>query len=277
VDGYGIEGAIEWALGTLQAAPVVQIGTPSPVTNDLTASAASAKLQLVIDEAINGAFAYAGDLNGPAPHVGIRAPAGLGKTSKTLKILAAVAAGRTVYYYVPTHKLAEEGVAQASALGIPAMHLKGRGAPGDPAALCQKADIAAEVQRAGLPVWESLCKSRGLYGGQCEHFTTCEYAEQFDGRAEGKVIFLAHEYLTLGVGKLPKADLVIIDESFYRVALRHRTLPLDRITRELPVSDEIDERDRVEHRRRLIPLSQVSLACGCFAPHNAAWPGDMPP
>jgi hypothetical protein len=28
---------------------------------------------------------------------------------------------------------------------------------------------------------------------------------------------------------------------------------------------------------RLIPLSQVSLACGCFAPHNAAWPGDMPP
>jgi hypothetical protein len=28
---------------------------------------------------------------------------------------------------------------------------------------------------------------------------------------------------------------------------------------------------------RLIPLSQVSLACGYIAPHNAAWPGDTPP
>jgi hypothetical protein len=28
---------------------------------------------------------------------------------------------------------------------------------------------------------------------------------------------------------------------------------------------------------RLIPLSQVSLACGWLAPHDAAWPGDTPP
>ena len=179
------------------------------------------------------------------PRVGIRAPAGLGKTSQTLQALAELAAGRTTRFLVPTHKLAGEVVELAKAKGIDAVSIHGRGSPGDPAALCRKADIAQEVHRAGLPVWESLCMGRGKHGGQCELFRVCPYVQQFED-LEGKLIVMAHQHMTTETARLPKPDLVIVDERFYTVAVWQAELPAERLDRPLPADANVD---RKEHQR----------------------------
>jgi hypothetical protein len=62
----------------------------------------------------------------------------------------------------------------------------------------------------------------------------------------------------------------------FREALEKDARELTRLGNDLQIRHSETDREPVSERR-LIPLSQVSLACGWFAPHNGAWPGDMPP
>lgn len=245
VAGYNLSGLVHWVLGTLDEEPEPE---PEPVPEELpTADEASAALDTAIRAFVNEALEYLPEPGKPTPHHGIKAVAGLGKTSRVLRILAEIATGRTVWYFVPTHDLAAEVAEQARALGIPAVVLKGRsradGSGEEGAKMCRKHDVAEAVAAAGLEVWRSLCEDKNLIGSglehQCEHFRHCRYVRQFNG-IEGKLVILSHDYLTLPKKRLGEPAMMIIDERFYGAVIRGGSFPANRIDRELPPHPEID-------------------------------------
>ena len=64
----------------------------------------------------------------------------------------------------------------------------------------------------------------------CEYFHGCAYVRQFDN-LEGKLVVLAHEYLTLPKTLIAKPALVVVDERFHTTLIRTPTsLPLERVT-----------------------------------------------
>ena len=83
----------------------------------------------------------------------------------------------------------------------------------------------------GRNVWESLCRKEDDFGNvtTCEYFHGCPYVSQFDG-LEGKLIVLAHEYLTLPKTLIAKPALVVVDERFHTTLIRTASLPLERVT-----------------------------------------------
>ena len=156
-----------------------------------------------------------------------------------------MAQGRTVHYYAPTLELAAEVVAKARALGLDAVLIRGREAnKKDPIrwpALCLKDDVAATLGRIGRNVWESLCRKEDDFGNvtKCQYFDGCAYVRQFD-KLEGKLIVLAHEYLTLPKNLIAKPALVVVDERFHTTLIRPASLPLERVTTQRRATPGID-------------------------------------
>jgi hypothetical protein len=200
---------------------------------------ASASLRLAVVQWVEQELAYDG--KGEAPRDAIAGAVGLGKTTVTLQVLAQMAQGKTVHYYAPTLELGEEVVTKARRLGLDAHLIRGREANRkDPTrwpALCLKDDVAASLGRVGRNIWESLCFRKDDLGNvtKCQYFHGCGYVDQFDD-LEGKLIVLAHEYLTLPKALIANPDLVIVDERFHGPLIRPQPLPLERITaqRSLP-------------------------------------------
>ena len=174
------------------------------------------------------------DGKGDPPREAIAATAGLGKTDVTLRALADLAKDKTVHFYAPTLKLGAEVVANAQAIGLDAVLIGAVENQGDPdrwPALCQKVDVAAILARTGRNVWSSLCRKMDESGNdtRCEFFDGCPYVAQFKG-LEGKLIVLAHEWLSLPKSLLPNSVAVIIDERFHTSLTRTADLPFSRIT-----------------------------------------------
>jgi hypothetical protein len=171
-----------------------------------------------------------------ARQVGVQAAAGIGKSRAVLNALEAhpQALGRHIDILVPQHRLADELAREAAGGLLRVQVIRGREKKlADGSTLCAKADEAGKVARAGFSVWDHMCRRVDPETGQeevCEHFATCPYVAQFDD-PEPAVRIMAHESMFLPRnGNMPKAQAVVIDESFHAKAERQTNFALDRLT-----------------------------------------------
>jgi hypothetical protein len=178
------------------------------------------------------------------PALAIKATAGLGKTSKLIARLIkhnALELG-DIHYFVPTHNLSNQLITDLDeALDVEGKSFRLRKTQliagrdktdeyGRP--LCEKATLAKEVAKLGLPVSSTLCKSGNK---TCQFFDSCGYQRQFgDKKAEeaaeaevpdfnkvfSEVKVMAHNHLFLNTkGRMRKPKLVIIDEAFWQTGI----------------------------------------------------------
>ena len=258
VRGYGLKSLVRWWLGkapSIEAiAAEVEVEAeelPSPAE---AAGALDAALRAFVTEGLE----YLPEPGRPVPHHGIKAVAGLGKTSQLLRILAEVAAGHTVWYVVPTHALGEEVAEQSRALGMPSIVIKGRSRPdgsGDPDRhMCRKSDVAEAVAGAGLDVWRTMCEDKQLKHAhgvpyQCEYFSKCRYVKQF-ADTDGKIVIMSHNYLTLPKVRLAHPSLIVVDERLHPAVIRGKSFPADRLDRPLDPHPEIDRTRHAETAKK---------------------------
>lgn len=151
----------------------------------------------------------------------LKAPAGLGKTRLYAAIIARDAGVKIWEVYCATIALAEElrVAIQAENPRVRVQLILGRTQelrPGIP--LCQRAALAEEVSKAGLPVFQSICRQNAGPGQppiKCPHYDKCHYIQQF-GRAD--VYIYTHAHLQRERGPLEVENWwpqeVLIDESF---------------------------------------------------------------
>ena len=267
---------------------------PHYQADELEADAAAELLREHLAAFVREALAWNGE--GDPPQLGIKAAAGLGKTTAMLTSLPTDPQPE-VWVFVPRAALSNELALKAREMGLRAEVVRGREAEVEGARLCQKHDIAGAVARAGLPVMSSLChlkkkkKTKGQKRGEgevieqfCEHFTACRYLQQFRaGRTA--VRFFAHEYLKLAENLpkgLPKPDLIVIDEAFSLGMARCSAVGLDRLTaprgggmkieREAEIMDvAIPVRDLLE--RGLDPRDAATVEAFRNAAKVEAFPG----
>ena len=100
--------------------------------------------------------------------------------------------------------------------------------------MCQKAELAEQIGKAGLNVMGHLCRLKGE-GGQpaeeCEFAETCRYLAQFRDNAPGNPHHAARRHVRAPQqGRCPTPDLIVVDEAFWRDAVSHKRLALDRLT-----------------------------------------------
>jgi hypothetical protein len=200
---------------------------------------AANRLRTLLGRVIWQALEWTEAAGGP-PQTGIKTPAGLGKTTAVLDILAASSTlpgldpGRQpeVWFFVPTVTLALEAAAKARERGLEVQLIRGREAVigGEP--LCRKHEEAAIVARAGLPVMEALCrkKLKDRTEMRCQFHDACRYLQQFDATGPALRIFV-HEYMFLPTPKgLPKPHLIVVDEAFALRSARRASFGIDRLT-----------------------------------------------
>ena len=166
-------------------------------------------------------------------NVGIRAGAGLGKTTEVIAKLSNIwMHDKRLEYYVPTHKLGEEvagklkyhpfknpyfSFQKGAPTGLQWQVIRGRGQAtkqGKP--YCLKNDIATLLTERGYSIYPTLCQAGNQY---CEYFSECEYIRQFHGEYDIRVF--THSYLALDRGFLDGdlPDYAVIDESYYKTML----------------------------------------------------------
>lgn len=232
IAAYNLESMIGWCLGQVPPEPAPP--TPHYPARGLPAAEAAARLRAEVAAFLERATAWHAAPDTPPPVVGIKAAAGLGKTEATIRALAAIPGVEAMHveYYVPGHKLGAELVARLRARGLRVLIIRGRGSvdlDGEP--MCQKAELADELGRAGLNVGRHLCRSdEGIVTESCQHFATCRYQQRMRDR-EPAIRVLAHAALfTPRPQELPKPDLIMIDESFWPHGIRHQQLALDRLS-----------------------------------------------
>ena len=154
----------------------------------------------------------------------LKAAAGLGKTS----LVVAELNGRTwmrenlfVEIYVPRHDLADDIARQLTGARV----MRGRKYGRDP--YCARVNAANKIAESGLPVFESICRNSK---GQCPFYDECQWIAQWLDHDPG-IRIMTHNFIVLPkpLG-LPKADLVIIDESCFSVCTVHPEFAPCRIT-----------------------------------------------
>lgn len=170
-------------------------------------------------------------ITNPTPHLGITAPAGIGKTKTILQQVAKVATKKFIEIYVPTHSLAKEvkdTLLQFNAkLNIEV--IRGRTYSDEETggvAPCKKSALIESIQRYGYNIYKDVCKD-------CEFFSPpeqCDYLRQFDDATQVRIF--THKHLPLSRGldnKMP--DLAIIDESFFIDMIDIKETTINRIKR----------------------------------------------
>ena len=273
-----IDGLLRSGAGTIIAIAKEEGWTPPPSPGlppyfdggEQDPAQARADLRLAIIQWVEQGLAYTG--KGEAPRDAIAGAVGLGKTTVTLEVLAQLAQGTTVHFYAPTLELAAEVVAKARATGLDAVHGPGpRGQQEGPGSLAG----AVPERRRGRQPGPHGRKSGSPCAGKkddfgnvskCEYFDGCPYVRQFDD-LEGKLIVLAHEYLTLPKTLIAKPALAVVDERFHNTLIRARSMPLERVTSHRPLY------------WNLPPLSEATLVSyrrpghRRGSPHQALLPG----
>ncbi len=201
------------------------------------------------------------------PCMAIKATAGLGKTSKLIARLIKKNALQLgdIHYFVPTHNLSNqliddlnEALDEEHFAGLLTPYtqrksqlIAGRDKTGeDGIALCEKAALAKEVAKIGLPVSTTLCKSGKRV---CQFYKTCGYQKQFGNKTfeeyleerfpdfneeMSEVRVMAHNHLFLNTkGRMRKPKLVIIDEAFWQTGIDETLISTnDLLTVQKPIS-----------------------------------------
>ncbi|MES2550063.1 MAG: toprim domain-containing protein [Pseudomonadota bacterium] len=210
--------------GRFTGGGAVRIDDPAPMPDFLTVENARA----MIPEAVRGwlAKALAWDAEGadPAPVTAIAASPGAGKSVGTREVLAGLdlsTLAGDVVFYAPSLALADEAAADAEILGAGWHVTRGRGAinPATATPMCDRAELAETVAKAGLSVGATLCKR--IEGGQefrCPFYESCAYRKQWEGLGSAPVLrFEASQYLSLpGDGSDRPTALRVIDETIWR-------------------------------------------------------------
>jgi len=193
--------------------------------------------------------------------VSIKSAAGLGKSRDMIRALARCDDVRrlNVEIYCPTHDLCGEEAdeLEKDAPDLRVLRIRGRGFPG----MCERADKAEQLGKLGFPVQSSLCRREREDGKLefCPHYHSCKYQAQFFIITPA-IRVMAHEYLTLERMKdSPKPDLAIIDESFYRQAVKSSSFPAERLAEERTHYFEPDEGFTLRDLERISRLALKAL------------------
>lgn len=210
--------------GRFTGAGLVRIDDPAPLPDFLTVENARAMIPEAVRAWMDRALAWDAEGEDPAPVTAIAASPGTGKSVGAREALAGMdmspLAGDVVFY-APSLALADEAAAHAERIGAGWHVTRGRGAviPGTNRLMCDRAELAEAVAKAGLSVGATLCKR--IEGGQefrCPFYETCAYRQQWHGLGSAPVLrFEASQYLSLpGDGSDRKTALRVIDESIWR-------------------------------------------------------------
>lgn len=212
-----IEAGAAGVLACLQSArPAVEARPAVAPLPELPTAIEAAK---VLSKTLKEFFAAPGRVS-----LGIKAAAGLGKTTVALKL--ALENQLVVDAYVPTHELASEAVNRLPP-GV-AIAIRGRtqgdkdNAP-ENAPLCEKWETAEALQGAGFGrSQQSFLCGKGKRPS-CPHAANCGYLAQFKSTAP--IRFYAHQWLGIGLGENKpqrSADVAIVDETFSDALEEHR-------------------------------------------------------
>jgi hypothetical protein len=162
------------------------------------------------------------------PRLQLKASAGIGKTSKLAEELAKrpeLIEEFHIHFYVPRHDLTEKLAATIPGSRV----MRGRSyGVGNDEPMCRRHQAADKIARAGLPVFENICKRED---GTCPFFEACDWVRQWRDHAPG-VRILPHAFLILPkpLG-MPPADLVIVDESVLQIVTASTSFSPCRITK----------------------------------------------
>ncbi|PWC56657.1 hypothetical protein TSO221_01485 [Azospirillum sp. TSO22-1] len=236
---------IDWRLNIeRQAIHSAPFGVPAPRFD--SPEEASAELSKALDGFFARAEVWRGerfDAEGegaeipPAPLLAVKATTGTGKTRGMVKRLLD-SPFKSVLYVAPTHGVLEE-IKQAleaertrrlkvnpmsEAVAWEFAHVYGRlhrdnrtNAP----TMCQRAEVAAEIQKVGGNVGKVLCGTAGA--PLCPHYLDCPFIDQqsrlrsMEGEEKTRIVYLiATDTLPHRLpGGVRKPDLIVIDEAFW--------------------------------------------------------------
>lgn len=209
--------------GRFTSGGVVRIDDPAPLPHFLKVEKARALIPETVRAFLAKAFAWDPDGTDPAPVTAIAASPGAGKSVGTREVLAGLDMSERagdVVFYAPTLPLADEAAAHAERIGAGWHVTRGRGAinPATHTPMCDRAELAELVAKAGLSVGATLCKR--IEGGQefrCPFYETCAYRQQWHGLGAAPVLrFEAQQYLSLpGDGSDRETALRVIDERIW--------------------------------------------------------------
>ncbi|WP_372397134.1 hypothetical protein ABMY26_23985 [Azospirillum sp. HJ39] len=230
---------------------------PQPHYTVDTLPAAEAQTLLRREAETWAAAALAGPKGGARTVIGIRGAAGLGKSTTLLEaVLPLLRAGLRVTFFVPRLNLGDELAGKAIAnleavaeaergdsdpLEIwepppplpPVGVLRGREAVDVAgAAVCGRAALVNALQRKGLSAYRNLCERFAVQDGSpvallCPMAHRCAHYQQSNDARPG-LFFAPHAYLTTPAPSgQRKPDAVIIDESWWQVAIKERSINLE--------------------------------------------------
>ena len=119
--------------------------------------------------------------------------------------------------------------------------------------MCEKADLAEEIGKAGLNVMGHLCrlKARARPSRRNANSPIPAAIRPNFGKIGPAIRILAHAAMFVRRNKeLPAPDLIVIDESFWRDAVAHMRLALDRLTEVEPLARHARASQAAKDRRR---------------------------
>lgn len=218
---------------------------------------AEAQAILRQEAAVWAAAALAGPSGNARTVIGIRGAAGLGKSTTLLEaVLPLLRAGLRVAFFVPRHnlgtELADKAIANLEAVAEaereesdsleiwepppplpPVGVLRGREAvDAAGSAICGRTSLVKELHRKGLSAYRNLCERVAVQDGapvtlRCPIAHRCAHYDQSNDDRAG-LYFAPHAYLTMPAPSgQRKPDAVIIDESWWQVAIKERSITLD--------------------------------------------------
>ncbi len=222
-----------------------------------TLLAAEAQALLRREAATWAKAALAGPTGGARAVIGIQGAAGLGKSTTLLEaVLPLLRAGLRVAFFVPRHnlgtELAEKALANLEAVVEaergdsdplefweppaplpPVAVLRGREAIDVAgAAVCGRAVLVKALHAKGLSAYRNLCERFAVQDGapvtlRCPLAHRCAHYDQSNDVRPG-LYFAPHAYLTMPAPSgQRKPDAVIIDESWWQVAIKERSITLE--------------------------------------------------
>jgi len=163
--------------------------------------------------------------------LGLKLPAGIGKTEEYLAVIAHSDA-KLIEVYVPTHKLGNDCRQRLIDKGVEPDNvtvIQGRTYQSeDGTPLCRKYKAAKRLGESGVSTYKSLCRNDA--GEQCEYFEDCAYLAQFKTATQVRIYTHAHLPLKRGLLDKELPDFAIIDESFWKEMIDEKTTSLENIS-----------------------------------------------
>jgi hypothetical protein len=123
-----------------------------------------------------------------------------------------------VWYLTATTRLAEElAVEYGQGTAVVRGRTNGMDDP-DATPPCRKAKLVREAMWRGVTnIAGSFCAGKDKDGNEvtCPYWHECDYQDQFAAVSGAEIVFMAHDYmfLTIGKEKIPRPDLIVVDES----------------------------------------------------------------